>query len=625
MTAHLELDGRAIRRGRALLGGLLLASVLGVAAPAQASGEARETADTPTSPLEALAAKPDVEDFSKPMGPPDPLNRGTPRGSVFGYLAAARSGDYDRAAEFLDLRGLPPGAEARGPELARRLEVVLDETLVIDVVNLSDDNAGAPGDGLAAWQDKVGDIETPSGTVPLLLQRVPREGDGVRIWKIAHSTVDRVDALYAAYEPAWLEDWLPAFFFDLTFREVALWKWLALLAVFGAASVVAALIAGTMTRVLGMLLTRSHEGFDSRIVALVRGPVRLASTVFIFAAGHRTLGLALAVGGALRGLERGLLFLAILWLAFRLIDLAALALRIRAEGREKLGVLSALVPAARIAKILVVIFGALVFLGALGVDVTAAVAGLGIGGIAVALAAQKSLENLFGGISLFADQPVRVGDFFRYGDQVGIVEEIGLRSTRVRTLDRTVVSIPNADFSNLHLENFATRDRLRLITTIGVRYETTPDQLRFLLADLRRILIAHPRVAEDPARVRFVGFGAYSLDIEIFAYVDTPDWSEFLGIREEVYLLFMDAVKEAGTGFAFPSTTTYLGRDLGLSEEDQRRAEERVAEWRKRGELPFPNYPESFWREMENSLPWPPAGSAEASAGAKEPGDPPRG
>jgi MscS family membrane protein len=243
------------------------------------------------------------------------------------------------------------------------------------------------------------------------------------------------------------------------------------------------------------------------------------------------------------------------------------------------------------------------------------VAGLGVGGIAVALAAQKTLENLFGGITLFADRPVKVGDFCSYDGQVGTVEEIGLRSTRIRTLDRTVVSVPNADFSNLRLENFARRDRMRLRTVIGVRYETTPEQLRYVLARLREILLAHPRVTDDPARARFVGFGAYSLDIEVLAYVDTPDWNEFLGIREHIYLLFMEAVKESGTGFAFPSTTTYLAQDHGASREDTERAERRVAEWRENGELPFPDFPDEFRDERRNTLDWPPSGSPDAPRG----------
>ena len=236
----------------------------------------------------------------------------------------------------------------------------------------------------------------------------------------------------------------------------------------------------------------------------------------------------------------------------------------------------ALVPTQRIVKVFVVAFGLLAVLAIAGVNVTAAVAGLGVGGLAVALAAQKTIENLFGGATLFADQPVRVGDFCRFGGQVGTIEEIGLRSTRVRTLDRTVVSIPNAEFSNLHLENFAKRDRMRIYTMIGVLYETTPEQLRYLLARLRELLLEHPRITDDPARVRFVGFGAYSLDLELFAYADTADWNELLQIREDLYLRIMDVVNESGTGFAFPSSTMYVGHHEGPDAEASRAAAERV-------------------------------------------------
>jgi MscS family membrane protein len=407
----------------------------------------------------------------------------------------------------------------------------------------------------------------------------------------------------------WLEEYLHPVFFEYELLGIALWKWVSLAALLAIASLIALVIAGTTTRLIGTIFTRGHESFDTRIVQHVRGPVRLGLTVILFAIGHRSLGLALGFAGTLRSLESLLLAVAVAWLLFRLIDLVALALRARAERRNNPGLLPVLVPTARFAKIVIVLIGTLGVLGTLGVNVSAAVAGLGVGGVAVALAAQKSLENLFGGISLFADRPIRVGDFFRYGDQVGTVEEIGLRSTRIRTLDRTVIAIPNAEFSNLPLENFARRDRMRLYTMIGVRYETTPEQLRYLLARLRQILLAHPRVTDDPARVRFVGFGAYSLDLEVFAYVDTEDWGEFLGIREDLYLRFMDAIKESGTGFAFPSTTTYLGRDDGLDLEEARRAEARVAEWREKGELPFPGFSESFREEEENTLAWPPPGS----------------
>jgi MscS family membrane protein len=606
MRSAISTNAR-LRLRPALACALLLAAILAGDARAQAPAE-----ETPEQPP-AEAAKPTEEDLSRPMGPPDPFNRGTPRGSMYGYLTAARANDYERAAEFLDLRQLPPEERGSGPELARRLKAVLDQTLWVDVVNLPTTNEGRADDSLPAWQDSFGEIKSKEGYVTLLMQRVPREGDGVRIWKVASSTVARVPELYAEFEPVWLEEWLPSFFFKTRYLEVALWKWISLVAILGLAALVALLIAGTATRVLGTIFTRGQQGVDRRIVELVQGPVRLALTVMLFAVGQRSLGLSLAFADTLRYFERFLLVLALAWFLFRMIDLAALALRMRAEQRGNVGVLPVLVPGARFAKIVIVLIGGLAVLGTLGVNVSAAVAGLGVGGIAVALAAQKSLENLLGGINLFTDRPVRVGDFCSYQGEVGTVEEIGLRSTRIRTLERTVVTIPNAEFSNLKLENYALRDQRRLWTMIGVRYETTPDQLRYVLARLRQILLAHPRVTADPARVRFVGFGAYSLDIEVFGYIDTTDHTEFLAIREDLFLRFMDAVKEAGTGFAFPSSTTYVGRDDGLNEDETRRAEARVAEWRDKRELPFPNFSDNVHREVWNSSDWPPPGSPDSS------------
>ncbi len=197
----------------------------------------------------------------------------------------------------------------------------------------------------------------------------------------------------------------------------------------------------------------------------------------------------------------------------------------------------------------------------LGVPLTAVLAGLGVGGLAFALAAQSTIENVIGGITLFADHPVRVGDFCQFGDKLGTIEEIGLRSTRVRTLDRTVITVPNAEFAKLQLENLTRRDCILFKTTLGVRYETTPEQLRLLPTRLREMLLAHPKLLHEPLRVRFAGFGAYSLDFDIFAYIHTRDWDDFLATREEILLRVADIVEEVGTSFAFPSQTHYLARD----------------------------------------------------------------
>jgi MscS family membrane protein len=243
-------------------------------------------------------------------------------------------------------------------------------------------------------------------------------------------------------------------------------------------------------------------------------------------------------------------------------------------------------------------------------EVTALIAGLGVGGIAVALAAQKTLENIFGYLMIIADRPVAEGDFCRFGDQVGTVEEVGLRSTKMRTLDRTVVTIPNAEFSAMKLENFAKRDRIRFHTVLGLRYETTPDQLRHVLVEIRRLLLSHAKVLADPARVRFVGFGAYSLDVEITSYVSTSDWAEFLAVREDLLLRLMDIVASSGAGFAFPSQTTYLARDDEPDGERVRSAEEQVRAWRERGELPLPDFAEESKNALDDTVRYPPEGSA---------------
>lgn len=248
----------------------------------------------------------------------------------------------------------------------------------------------------------------------------------------------------------------------------------------------------------------------------------------------------------------------------------------------------------------------------LGIPVSGIVTGLGVGGIAVALAAQGTLQNLLGGAMLLADRPLRVGDFCRYGDRIGTLEAIGLRSSRLRSLDRTLVTVPNSDLAAMHVENYRHRDRILMQTSFGLRYETRPDQLRCILADIRAMLIAHPKVLNEPARVRFVGFGQSSLDIEIFAYVRTTDFNEFAAIREDLLLRIFDIVARAGGSFAFPSQTVYLRRDGNGDPNAVEAAEAKVAQWRRIGMLPFPEFDTGQRGELTDTLPYPPEGSPHA-------------
>ena len=245
----------------------------------------------------------------------------------------------------------------------------------------------------------------------------------------------------------------------------------------------------------------------------------------------------------------------------------------------------------------------------LGADLVPLLTGLGIGGLAVALAAQRTLANFIGSLVLFANKPVQPGEFCRYGDQIGTVERIGMLSTQIRSLERSVVTVPNAEFSEMKLDNFTKRDQRLLKTTLQLRYETTPEQIRYALAKMRGMLLGHPKVTPAPARVRFVGYGAYSKDLEVFAYLDCQDQDTFLAIQEDVLLRMEDIVNEAGTGFAFPSQTAYLSRDRGLDAKRRDKTEARVREWRSLGRLPFPEFEDNERDQLKDILDYPPKGS----------------
>src|SRR4029078_8041238 len=178
----------------------------------------------------------------------------------------------------------------------------------------------------------------------------------------------------------------------------------------------------------------------------------------------------------------------------------------------------------RAADVLVIFLGLLAFLHLFAIDATPALAGLGVGGIAVALAAQKTLENVIAGASLILDQAVRVGDSLKMGEIVGTVDHIGLRSTRIRTLDRTVISVPNSQIASASLETLSARDMFWSDAVLGLRYETTPDQLRTIIDGIRRLLTTPDSVSQESVRVRFIRLGAFSMDVDVFAYVFATDW-----------------------------------------------------------------------------------------------------
>ena len=251
----------------------------------------------------------------------------------------------------------------------------------------------------------------------------------------------------------------------------------------------------------------------------------------------------------------------------------------------------------------------------IGIPLTPVLAGLGVGGLALALSAQATVENFIGGMTLFADRPVRLGEMCKFGGRMGIVEEIGVRSTRLRTLDRTLITVPNAEFSKLHLENFSKRDKIWFHPRIRLRLDTTPDQLRYILVEIRKLLYAHPKVLRDPGRIRFVEFGTYSLDLEVFAYIDATDYGEYLEISEDVNLRIMEVITRAGTDLAVPAVLEYGIEAEPIDEQRIRDVEAEVQAWRETNSLYLPRFPEEKIDDLAGSLEYPPPGAPRKGSG----------
>ena len=244
-----------------------------------------------------------------------------------------------------------------------------------------------------------------------------------------------------------------------------------------------------------------------------------------------------------------------------------------------------------------------------GIGITPIIAGLGVGGLAVALAIRPTLENIMGGFVLFADKPVRVGEFCSFGDKVGTVEEIGLRSIRLRGLDRTLITVPNADFAQMQIVNFTRRDMNLFQCKIGLRYETTPDQLRYVAAKIRKLLIQHSKVSPDPARVRLSEFANSAYVLEVFAFVMAADWNDFLAIKEDLNLRIAEIVRELRDQLRLPVADGLLHPRHRCRRGARRGDQGEVRQWRDEKRLPFPDYDFAERAEMADTMPFPPEGS----------------
>jgi len=303
---------------------------------------------------------------------------------------------------------------------------------------------------------------------------------------------------------------------------------------------------------------RGVAGSIAAVLSQLEGPLRLGWASLLARVGIPLLGLATATEASWERLFRVLFLVSFFWGAWRAVAAWTTHFLSSPYAQQHPGTRSLIGLLSRITRFALVAFGVLAALSEFGYSVTSVLAGLGIGGIALALGAQRTLENVFGAFALAVDQPIREGDLIRVGELIGQVESIGLRSTRIRTAERTVVSIPNGKLADLHLETFAARDRVRFVQRLSVRLETKSDQLQSLIDGCKKVLNDHEKLFPNSATVSVVALGPYAIDVEASAWFATLDLEEYRVIREGVLLELLKAVETSGAALAFPTSTVLV-------------------------------------------------------------------
>jgi MscS family membrane protein len=490
---------------------------------------------------------------SQPEAPKDSLGRTTPRGSVLGFLAVTQKGDYQAGAEYLNTRAHGKAAA----DLARELSVVLDRRLPARLNQLSDKPEGSLTDPLHPDRDLVGTVSTSFGNLAIELERVDRGKNGL-VWLFSSKTLEFIPEVYEEINVPSVDVLLPQFLVTTRVGGIPLFEWFVVFVGLPLFYTLAKFTNQLLSPLIGHLRRSLTHKPDLPNPVVLSRPVRLLLIAIFIRWLLSKVGLSLLARQFWMSVAVILAVAAVVWILIRLNRRAELYADLRLRSRNLAGTASVLRLTRRVIDVLLIFGGTLAVLSYFGVNPTAALAGLGVGGIAVALAAQKTLENVIGGASLIFDRVVRVGDTLRVGDVLGTVDEVGLRSTRIRTLDRTVVSVPNGQIASMSLETLSARDKFWFHPRIGLRYETTAAQIKSISDGIRTLLLEHASIERDSVRVRFLGFGSSSLDVDVFAYVHAKDWSAFLEIQEGFLIAIMEIIQQAGAQIALPSQSVYL-------------------------------------------------------------------
>jgi MscS family membrane protein len=530
--------------------------------------------------------------------PTKELSRQTPLEALLALRADMRDKRHDRAEQYLDMRYLPEElGEYTAAELLEALTYVFGQQNIIDINQLSDSPQGNLDDGLPSYRDQIGTVTISSGEVPIFLQRVP-DGEGGQVWKISNATVARIPEMWAelGYSPVaiFISQLLP----DATFMGMDNWQ-LAATAVF---VIIAWPLAALGSYILMRIALLVPNGFPLGIRRFFRVSVRFFLFIAIARILINQLGLSLTARVYLE--SSGVDYIAYSVLALGVMSLIRDYQTRKMERAGKAHYAALLRPFTTIIKILFLTVVALFWADQAGYNMSTILAGLGVGSLAVALAAQKTLENVIGAITLYTAQPVKPGDFCRFGTVKGTVEEIGLRSTVIRTMNRTLLVIPNSIFSSVEVENYSSRDRIRYYREVQLQMSTA-DQLRVILGLLRQLFYAHPMVLQDTASVRFERIDAATAVIRIDAGIPTRDFLEYLAVAEDLNLRIVELVHSSGAVFSGPGQVLQVREFHQASEATLAQIEATLTQWREQDSLPFPDYPAEEKAAMAGTLEYP--------------------
>jgi len=516
--------------------------------------------------------------------PADPLGRETPRGTVMGFLRAAQDENYAVAVQYFQPA---PGrrrvtADQEQDLVVQLLAVINQKILASSLDSLSRDPQGRLDDGLPPNQDLLTGVREGTGSFSIQVVRTD-DDHGNKIWLISRKTLASIPETYDSLEFSDLEKKLPRTLTKNRFLYMPLWQWLAILIAIPIAVAIAWLLSLIPRFVLRYYRKKNGVTTLPPVRLLHIGPGTLLLSAFI----HYIFVFLIGASIVYRQYYRRVLwvFFAVgaYWLITRITRNVSTRVISRLTASGRMGERSVVSLMRRVLEVLAFIIIGLIVLSSLGVNVTAALAGLGIGGLAVGLGAQKTFENLLGGISILTDKALQIGDACRIGDQRGTVEDIGLRSTKLRTEERTVVTIPNGTVATAVLENFRQRDKILFRQTVRLRYDLAPDHIRYALHELRAALKQNNRVEDATSRVRLLRFVDTGMDVEIYAYILVRDYAEFLALQEDLLLSIADTLERTGAGVAFPSQTTLITKDAGIDPEKEKAAKAAIENARKSG------------------------------------------